>query len=329
MVTVDGKLCERLRTVKEAVSEHLLQDPNVIGLGVGFAVRGGKLTLEPALRVYVRAKFPKELLPKEALFSRNRFDDLPVDVIEGSYRPASTMRYGGQQQSIPDPPESRTMWRPVLVGGISVGNSRLPCGGTLGAVFVAKTDDQPVVLTSWHVLLAGQGAPRDPVCQPAAVYHRSDNDTFIGFVDHGVIDERMDAAIARLEGTRRFTTGRVLSIGMLAGTAEPRLGMEVQKSGAGSGRTQGMIDDASFTYRVQYPGFQQLFKNQLHLISRTGRPMSCAGDSGSVLVEADTRRAVGLLYAEEAAMSSCDFAVASPIIPVLQELNIALPDRQA
>ncbi len=324
MSPTDETLLRELQAAKAELAEELLEDPNVVGVGVGFAVRDGKLTRELALRIYVRTKFAEELLPQAELLSPERFGGLPIDVIESTYRPGCAVRRSTGSRALRRRPGSRTMWRPSLVGGISIGNPRLRLAGTLGSVFLTRGDGQPMLLTNWHVLLAGVGASGDPVWQPAPGYDAGGEDPFVALVERGVIDARMDAAVARLEGERRSVTDRVLGIGAIEGTAPPELGMEVWKSGAGSGRTRGMVDDASFTYLVQYPGFQQRFEDQVHVVSTTRGPMSCSGDSGALLVESTTKRAVGMLYAEEAGGSHLDFAVASPVRPILEEFGLTL-----
>jgi hypothetical protein len=64
----------------------LMRYPNVVGVGSGTRVRGGKQTGEPCLVVFVERKLPEaELAPGAAL--PRELDGVPVDVVE-SGRPA-------------------------------------------------------------------------------------------------------------------------------------------------------------------------------------------------------------------------------------------------
>ena len=70
---------ERIRAVKSVHESRLLGMANVVGVGIGFRVRAGELTTQPAIIVSVSDKLPPEQLgPGEAI--PTELDGVPVDV---------------------------------------------------------------------------------------------------------------------------------------------------------------------------------------------------------------------------------------------------------
>jgi hypothetical protein len=67
--------------VKARHESQLMQKANVIGVGVGYRERGGKLTGEVALVVNVTRKLPRYRLDPED-FIPNDIEGVPVDVRE-------------------------------------------------------------------------------------------------------------------------------------------------------------------------------------------------------------------------------------------------------
>lgn len=77
----DGHWQERLTAVRAAHETELLQYPNVVGVSEGVRTRGGAVTSEPVLVVYVQRKVPEERLPAGARLPR-QIDGVAVDVVE-------------------------------------------------------------------------------------------------------------------------------------------------------------------------------------------------------------------------------------------------------
>lgn len=77
----DMQAVERASEVREAYESELLNRANVIGVGVGYRHKRGKLTPEVALIVMVRKKVPRaELAPEDVVPSS--IEGVPVDVRE-------------------------------------------------------------------------------------------------------------------------------------------------------------------------------------------------------------------------------------------------------
>jgi hypothetical protein len=107
----------------------------------------------------------------------------------------------------------------------------------------------------------------------------------------------------------------ILEIGTVSGTLEATLGMAVRKSGRTTALTTGTINVLDATVNVSYgTGRTAQFDNQL-----IAGPMSQGGDSGSLVVAADSLKAVGLLFA-----GSDQSTIFNPIQAVMDCLNITL-----
>lgn len=77
----------RIETLKVALSrarELWLGRPGVVGVDLGFRIRGGERTGETVLRVHVRKKKPESDLSEGELFPR-QFEGVGVDVVEAVY----------------------------------------------------------------------------------------------------------------------------------------------------------------------------------------------------------------------------------------------------
>src|SRR6185369_9301216 len=79
------KVIDDAKSVKEKHADQLKRFPNVIGVGVGHEIVGGKRTDRVSIRVYVRKKLPKDQLAPDAILP-DTIDGLPVDVIQDEFR---------------------------------------------------------------------------------------------------------------------------------------------------------------------------------------------------------------------------------------------------
>ena len=107
----------------------------------------------------------------------------------------------------------------------------------------------------------------------------------------------------------------VLDIGVIVGWEDPVVGMRVCKSGRTSGYTESTITDVNASIKVYY-GQETYYVFEDQII--TGHMMD-GGDSGSLLVNTATKRAVGLGFA-----GSDTLSCANKISNVLSMLNIRL-----
>lgn len=81
MSTDDQDRYEKIRAVKRAHEQELMQKANVVGVGVGVRQRHNALTQDLAIVVFVRRKVPGDQLgPDDAIPAV--IDGVPVDVQE-------------------------------------------------------------------------------------------------------------------------------------------------------------------------------------------------------------------------------------------------------
>jgi hypothetical protein len=78
---VSEKAVQQAIAIKARHEARLMQKANVVGVGVGFRERGGKLTDEVALVVNVIRKLPEDQLAPEDLIP-TEIEGVPVDVHE-------------------------------------------------------------------------------------------------------------------------------------------------------------------------------------------------------------------------------------------------------
>ncbi len=124
----------------------------------------------------------------------------------------------------------------------------------------------------------------------------------------------MDAAVAKPLNTADLLP-EILDIGEVRGTVAPTLGMAVRKSGRTTGFTTGQVNVIETTVTVNY-GENRTARFEGQFVTT---PMSQGGDSGSLLVDGETLRAVGLLFA-----GSAQATIFNSIQDVLEALQIDL-----
>jgi len=125
----------------------------------------------------------------------------------------------------------------------------------------------------------------------------------------------VDAALASPTDPSMFQDD-IMNIGKIIGTKPPTLGMSVRKMGRTTGLTTGTVNLLNATVNVAY---------NTSLGTRTARftgqviatAMSQGGDSGSLVVDANENRAVGLLFAGSGVAT-----IFTPIDIVLNALNV-------
>lgn len=211
--------------------------------------------------------------------------------------------------------------------GVSVGHY-LVSAGTLGCIVKKKDDDNHYILSNNHVLAnMNESSIGDPVLQPGKLDGGQNTDTIARLADYEPLvfngDNFFDAAIARLEIP--FEPGDIPGIGSVTGTASPLVNSRVQKLGRSSELTAGQIVSKNIDIEVDFGNNRKLvFRDQFEIEGRNDEGgqavFSMDGDSGSLVVESGSNKAVGLLFAGDGTGSS----YASPIEPVFSRFNVFL-----
>jgi hypothetical protein len=103
------------------------------------------------------------------------------------------------------------------------------------------------------------------------------------------------------------------------GTAEAAIAMEVQKFGRTTSFRAGRITSVETDVNVTYGIGTIHFEDQILIVGHNGQQFSASGDSGSLILERGTNRAVALLFA-----GSSTHTIANHIGDVLQALQVTL-----
>jgi hypothetical protein len=194
------------------------------------------------------------------------------------------------------------------------------CSGTLGSL--VQRGGQQFILSNNHVLdRSGKGSIGDAISQPGLVdanCNSSAVETVANLSQAATLtSSNVDAALAVVVTGAVDPSGTILGLGTVSGgsigdappastTADPATvlaaGEPVAKSGRATGLTCSTLESISTSVLVDYPAacgdstsaFSVTFNNQVIV---QGGAFSGAGDSGSLIVTADTAQPVALLYA--------------------------------
>lgn len=290
-------------------------DPNVnvVGVGIGEMESGSAPTGLMAVKLLVRVKYAKESIPPDQLLPKT-IDGMPVDVEQvGTFRPLATF---------PDPRLTTTPAQPGCSVGFEFPNGGMTMAGTFGAL-VKDASGVQYVLSNSHVLAdEGKLAVGSPIFQTglldllpgAAKRQIAKLSKAIPFDPQPAL---VDCAIA--EAIPGLSSNEALYIGAPKGVLAAKQDMLVHKFGRTSGYTAGRIKMISADTTVDYERGAVIFKNQIIIVGLNGSVFSQAGDSGSLIMERESQKAVGLLFA-----GSASHTVANHIEDVLQALNVTL-----
>jgi hypothetical protein len=299
-----------------AVRAH--PDHNVVGVGLGRKIKGGKTTRTYCVRVYVERKIPRAALRQELVLP-GRIGGVVTDVIEtGRFRAQASGAPIGQQRLRPAKP------------GCSVGFQypNTQAGDLMAGTFGALVEAGGVqyILSNNHVLANENALPAGtPIFQPglldggnAATDAIATLARFIPLATGG--PNTVDCALAAVINASSVSATILPKVGRLT-SAEPidaAEGMRVEKTGRSTGYTIGAVFDVSATIRVQFGLGILTFADQVIIRSDAGA-FSDGGDSGSLVVDSATGRATGLLIG-----GFPQYSIANHISDVLQALNVSL-----
>lgn len=291
--------------IKDRYLQNIMGRRNVVGMGIGLRKNG-----ELGIIVNVERKERLENLRDSDIIPRY-LDDIRTDVVEvGKIRaPRPILKIVRSNIN------RRGYVRPAP-GGVSVGHYRITAG-TLGCV-LEDSAGRRYILSNNHVLANENDAYEgDEIYQPGP-YDGGTSQHTIGYLNKFVPLSRyeinyVDAAIA--EVNPRDVRFEILGIGTPTGFSEPYLGEVVCKSGRTTGVTHGEITEIHATFKVEYEMGILTFDEQIGISSLTDEPFSEGGDSGSAIIDKNTKKIVALLFAGSYAIT-----IANPINMVLEAL---------
>ncbi len=328
-----------LKSVHAKHKAKLLRLPNVVGTAISTKKTGGIDTKKPCIVVLVKKKLSKDKIAKEGLVP-TIVDDVPTDVVE----------VGEIRKQL----DKKSRLRPAL-RGCSLGHYRITAG-TFGCL--VYRDRQPFILSNNHVMAdENRASTGDPILQPGPFDGgKNPNDviaTLYEFVPvkfpslqrvsgwartwaalgNGIaqileqpirfptpilvqaVNNLVDAAIAKPVSSNDLSNDAFEGDRQPTGVLDsPEIGTNLFKTGRTSCLTTGQITALDATVQVGYDQGTATFEGQL-----IASPMSQGGDSGSLMQEQDSNRAVGLLFA-----GSDQTSILNPITDVLNALRVTL-----
>jgi LPS sulfotransferase NodH len=288
---------------------------NVVGVGVGERVVGGRATGTPAIQLLVARKADLADLARGEVLP-TVVDGIPTDVVEVGVLHA--LHGAAQPPAGTGAPRAR---------GVAVrrdtGLSPAP-RGTVGAVVHAGS--QPLLLTTRGVFATAGRCDKD---LPAMV--RPDDGEGQGenaerWVPLGALARTLPfCPVSSVDGA--VTTIDLPLLGQdwfrrldcVQGSGTSVVGSVVHKVGAESGYTTGLVVGVTADVVVRYDDGPRVLGGQILVRSLDPDPFALPGDSGALLVEQRTGLAVGMIVA-----GSGRICVANHLDDVLDGLGVAL-----
>lgn len=331
-----------LRAAKQAAAQRLLPSvptatfsalaastspepaTNLVGVGIGEQISGGKHTGIMAVKFLVRIKYPDNQIPDSDRLP-TEVDGYPVDVEQvGTFRRFMPPAFGFAAAPMPNPRKKIRPAQPGCSIGYKDPANQIIMAGTFGAL-VSKGKKR-FILSNNHVIADENKLPiGSSIFQPGFLDAGNPPNNgpiakltkFVPIVFGGVLN-KVDCAIAELNKTN-LATNSVLFIGPPKGKTAAQIDMVVHKFGRTTGFTVGRITSVETDVSVQYEGGVATFDNQIIIVGLSAQPFSAGGDSGSLILERSTNKAVGLLFA-----GSSTHTIANHISDVLKALSVTL-----
>jgi hypothetical protein len=222
---------------KLAAAADLLKLPGVTGVGVGHREKGGQVTDELAIRVYVEHKRPLNEVSAETRIP-TEIGGFKTDVIEKGHDVITSLE---------------DVYKRPIVGGVEITRVEPGLKNGYGSVccFVTKRtktgpnsyqlDSDVYMLSAAHVLEPSVGAVDDLVYQPRPILFGN------LCARKADINWGNDAGLALL-GRGIAWKNEICDVGPIGGFGDPVQGQVVRKQGRTTGLTTGRVSDISYEY---------------------------------------------------------------------------------
>jgi hypothetical protein len=225
--------------------------------------------------------------------------------------------------------------RPLVIGA-SIGHYRITAG-TLAGFVVLRKGGEVRALSNNHVLAdEDRGKKGDAILQPGAYDGGRNPQDRIGKLDQAVKlkprgTNRVDAAVAAVDGRIAYDPRTLRGVGTLAGLAkapveETRL---VEKIGRTTGHTKGRVTAFELdNVVVAYDTGNLRFDDQIEVEADGAGSFSQGGDSGSLVFASEDSGAFGLLFAgsDQGGTNGGGLTYLNPFATVLAQLKADLLD---
>ncbi|MDH3973944.1 MAG: hypothetical protein OEV42_06655 [Deltaproteobacteria bacterium] len=327
-------LCIRVSIKEIKIEEALAENQNVNGQNA----LSGQASVSPSTENQTQKnKANKEAARKEAekkkelelqkIKSQVRLSGYLIDVVEVADDFVTALEETNvriQPKVLEQLGWANTGPQETLQSGINIQKEGSDNIGTLGAIVYGQHDsfNEPFILSNAHVIADSQTSENIEdtyVCQGGQA-----EEYRIGAVESSIFGVRtIDAAIASVEKDTGFPMGdfykmEVKEIGEIPREIiSPVIGMKVIKYGARTGKTEGKII-CSHLSPTDFLFCTTDKENQPHVVA--------PGDSGSIIVDAETKRVVGLVK-RAVPFENETWGIASRIDVVLSKLGVRLESK--
>jgi hypothetical protein len=291
----------------------ILGSENVVGVGVAEKVSDKGPTGDISLTFYVVRKKSKrslrahEFIPPVIHPELTGGEPVLTDVVVlGKIRP-----------------EVNAVKNPIQPGN-SIGHASENAAGTLGAIVTSGKAKRCQLLSNSHVLAkSGKAKVRDGTVYPGRLDGGKVPKDVVGKLAKwskwkvgGQFVNTVDAAVSTVVPARtNDINAAIRNLSLVTATIAPKRGMKVVKVGRTTGKTAGTIRDIHFRFVLNYPGVGKVGYRDQILVSRFTKP----GDSGSLVVDQKSKKAVGLHFA-----GANGGSVSNPIDAVLKAMGVRL-----
>ena len=333
-----GNIPDQLLTAKRAASTQFLtatQPPtllsafavstrpedNVVGVGIGRKVTDGKVTDQSAIRIYVVRKVAKDAIPDDFLVP-GAIGGVQTDVVE-------TGRFEVQPALVPMPQRRLRPAKPGCSVGFRFTGSmaQYVMAGTFGAV--VESGGARYILSNNHVLANENALPLgSPIFQPGLMDHGDVAQDQIARLTRFIAisaahPNAVDCAIAEVADPKTVRATFLPKVGRLKSPnpIDAVEGMQVHKIGRTTGYTRGVVFDVSADVSIRFDLGVVVFQDQVLIRGDRGK-FSDHGDSGSVIVDRASGRAMGLLFAGSGGVAP--HTIANHMSDVLGQLAVNL-----
>lgn len=226
----------------------------------------------------------------------------------------------------------RKRHRPLRIG-TSIGHFGITAG-TLGCFVRTRRGEQPLILSNNHVLAnENRGKRGDAILQPGAYDGGKRPKDVIAALENLLRLKRsgpnvVDCAVCSIKDGIDYDASKLEGLGRLAGLGDALLdeGDAVAKVGRTTGLTRGRVTAFELDNVLVEFGLGVLrFDNQIEIEGDGQAPFGAGGDSGSLVVNADSR-GVGLLFAggDVGESNGRGLTYANPLRVVLDTLKVEL-----
>lgn len=272
--------------------KRIIASENVLAIGISEKISKKKKTGKLALTFYVEKKIPLNKLKGSDVIPPT----VPESMTGGTAVNTDVVAIGRLR---PEVNATRKTFQP----GNSIGHVKTGAG-TFGAV-VKDKNNKLYILSNSHVLAeSGSAKKGNKILYPGAADSgkspadvRAKLHKFIPFKKGKDFLNTVDCAIAiPLAEHLPGMLAEIMGQGVPKGTIKPKRGMKVVKIGRTTGKTIGEITDVNFRATVDYEAFglgDLTFRDQIWC----RRKYTKVGDSGSLVIDKASGKAVGLHFA--------------------------------